>query len=236
MRNTSILLFVILLLSSTGWYQAANEPVTIVGALKNVMRDRQLQGMIQLDTLSPKKGLYGLGPLSFLTGELMLYDGKSYKSQSSSDSTMIVTRSFNAEAPFFVYTRASQWTPLSLDQPISNITDLQRMIDKATTSTVEPFVFTLSGKIEYARVHIQNLSEDHEPPEDLHSRQMNFTLHNKQVKMVGFFSRNHQGIFTHHDSFLHIHLITADEKIMGHLDEVEFKPEQMTLSVAMPGN
>jgi acetolactate decarboxylase len=42
-------------------------------------------------------------------------------------------------------------------------------------------------------------------------------------KSIGFFSTEHKAIFTHHDTFLHMHLITTDRQKMGHLDEVFLK-------------
>ena len=35
----------------------------------------ELSGTINLDTISNKKGLYGLGPESYLTGELLINNG-----------------------------------------------------------------------------------------------------------------------------------------------------------------
>jgi acetolactate decarboxylase len=51
--------------------------------------------------------------------------------------------------------------------------------------------------------------------------------------MVGFFSTEHQAVFTHHDTFMHLHLMTEDKKQMGHLEELRFKPGQMRL--LLPG-
>jgi acetolactate decarboxylase len=42
------------------------------------------------------------------------------------------------------------------------------------------------------------------------------------VEIIGFFSTEHKGVFTHHDSFLHMHLITKDKEKMGHLDAATF--------------
>ena len=72
-------------------------------------------------------------------------------------------------------------------------------------------------------IHVQNLPEGTKvsSPEEAHQGQTNFTLKNEQVEIVGFFSTEHQGIFTHHDSYLHMHLLTTDESKMGHLDQVE---------------
>jgi acetolactate decarboxylase len=36
-------------------------------------------------------------------------------------------------------------------------------------------------------------------------------------------------IFTHHDTFLHMHLITTDKSRMGHCDEMKFDPKKIKL-------
>lgn len=51
----------------------------------------------------------------------------------------------------------------------------------------------------------------------------------EQVDIIGFFSTTHKAIFTHHDSFLHMHLIGANREKMGHLEEVLFKKGTITL-------
>ena len=66
-------------------------------------------------------------------------------------------------------------------------------------------------------------------PDETHIGQKNYQLKNERSEIVGFFSTEHKAIFTHHDSFLHMHLITADRKKMGHLDEVMFKKGSMRL-------
>ncbi|MBS3737813.1 MAG: alpha-acetolactate decarboxylase, partial [Psychroflexus sp.] len=66
--------------------------IKFVGAMKNVMWKGELGSSIDLDTISDKKGLYGLGPVSHLKGELLINNGKSYVSKVTSDSTMTVEK------------------------------------------------------------------------------------------------------------------------------------------------
>ena len=68
--------------------------------------------------------------------------------------------------------------------------------------------------------------------DEAHNGQKNYDLQNEQADIIGFFSTKHQAIFTHHDTFLHMHLITVDRKKMGHLDEVLFK--KGTISLFLP--
>lgn len=205
--------------------------VKIVGAMKNVMRKGELGGIIDLDTLSDRVGLYGLGPESYLTGELMIVDGKCYVSRVSSDSTMTVEKRFAASAPFFVYANVAEWTEIELTPDIKTIHDLERFIDTETKNLKRPFAFKLSGRIEHAVIHVQNLPEGTQvsSPDEAHQGQVNFELRNEVVDVMGFFSSEHQGVFTHHDSYLHMHLITKDESQMGHLDELVIEKMKLYL-------
>lgn len=203
--------------------------IHIAGAMKNVMWKGELSGIINLDTISDRKGLYGLGPQSYLTGELLINNGKSYVSKVTSDSTMIVEKSFVVSAPFFVYANVKEWEEFQLPTGIKTDKDLEQFIDSKTVNNKRPFAFKLSGAVIKAVIHIQNLPEGTKvsSPTEAHQGQTNYELQNEEVELIGFFSTEHKGIFTHHDSNIHIHLITKDESKMGHLDELEI--DNMTL-------
>ncbi len=83
--------------------------VQCIGTMKDVMWKGKLKGSILLDTLPNKKGLYGLGPVEFLRGELLVIDGVSYKSTVLNDSTMQVKETFKVKAPFFVFGNVTNW-------------------------------------------------------------------------------------------------------------------------------
>ena len=205
--------------SSTNTYP----DIQIVGAMKNVMWKGELGSSIELDTITNKNGLYGLGPESYLTGELLINNGKSYVSKVTSDTTMTVDKRFDVSAPFFVYTTITEWNQIELPSNVKTIHDLEKFIDEKTINYKRPFAFKLEGHVSNAIIHIQNLPKGTKvsSPEEAHQGQINYELNNEESEIVGFFSTKHKGVFTHHDSFLHMHLITKDERKMGHLDELE---------------
>jgi len=96
-----------------------------------------------------------------------------------------------------------------------------------TAEKKEPFAVRLIGTAESAHIHVVKLPAGTavKSPAEAHLGQVNYRITREKVEVIGFYSRNHKGIFTHHDSNLHMHLITADRKKMGHLDDITFQAE-----------
>ena len=211
--------------------QQLSEPVNIVGEMRNVMWKGELEGNIHLDTIANKTHLYGLGPVEYLRGEIVILDGKAYRSSVLSDTTMIVNETYELKAPFFAYTHISSWREQTLPDSVQTIPQLEQFLDKLTQSPIRPFMFKLSGTVEEALIHVVNLPEGSavSSPEEAHQGQVDYKINDRPSDIVGFFSTAHQTIFTHHDTFLHMHLITADRQMMGHLDDVVFAKGSMKL-------
>lgn len=222
-RFLSLLLLTIIN-GSTHAQQITTE-VKIVGEMKNVMWKGELFGKIHLDTISNKNNLYGFGPVEYLSGEILIIDGKSYKSTVISDTTMKVEETFDIKAPFFGYANISNWRAYRLPDSIQTLQQLETYLDNITQNAPRPFIFKLSGRIEEATIHIVNLPKGTKvsSPEEAHRGQVNYKLENEETDIIGFFSTMHKAIFTHHDTYMHLHLITKDRRKMGHLDAVVFK-------------
>lgn len=199
--------------------------VKIIGEMKNVMWKGQLYGNIILDTIKNKEHLFGLGPVEYLSGELMIFDGKAYKSTVVSPTSMQVEETYNAKAPFFGYVNIDKWKEQKLPDSIQTISELETYLDKNTKSAKRPFMFKLNGIVETAKIHIVNLpiGSKVSSPDEAHKGQVNYDIINQKADILGFFSTKHKAIFTHHDTFLHMHLLTSDRSKMGHLDELKLK-------------
>jgi len=211
--------------------QYTTNDVIVIGDMKNVMWQGQLYGNISLDTISNKTNIYGIGPVEYLSGEILVIDGKSYKSTVVSDTTMKVVETFEIKAPFFGYANISKWTEQALPDTIQNIQQLEIYLYNIGKSSSRPFMFKLSGTVEHAIIHIVNLPTGSKvsSPNEAHVGQIDYKLDNVISDIIGFFSTKHKTIFTHHDTYVHMHLITRDRQKMGHLDEALFKNGTMTL-------
>lgn len=200
-----------------------NTDPRVVGAMRKVMWEGNLQNNIYLDTISQKSHLFGLGPMENLAGEIMIVDGKSYQATVSGE-TVVVKETFDLKAPFFGYASIDRWKEIALPDNVRSLVELERFIT-GLNSASKPFMFRVKGQVDKATIHVVDLPAGTmiKSPEDVHRNQKKCSLANEQVEMVGFFSTRHQGIFTHHDSYLHLHLINARKTTMGHLEMAQWK-------------
>jgi acetolactate decarboxylase len=210
----------------TGKKVASVDPTPkIVGAMKNVMRKGELFATINIDTIADKKHLYGLGPVEYLAGELMIIDGKCYKAVMVNDTGMQVTESLDVKAPFFGYANIEQWEEVPMPDTVLTLAQLETFLNETAKNRPRPFFFRLTAAVDSADIHVVNLPRGAKvsSPEDARQGRRNYGIVNTGAEMVGFFSTEHQTIFTHHDTYVHIHLMTDDKKRMGHLEGMHLK-------------
>ncbi len=207
--------------------------ITIIGEMRKVKHKGELYGNTYLDSIPDKTHLYGMGPVEYLRGEIIILDGKCYKSSVNPDSSIHVEETYNLKAPFFAYSRIAYWKEYRLPKKIRTIPDLEQFLKKLYPSSNQPFMFRLKGRIEEASIHIVNLPAGStvRSPEDAHKGKVNYELRDEASEILGFFSLTHQTIFTHHDSFLHLHLITDDKTQMGHVDSLLLPKHGMKLYI-----
>jgi acetolactate decarboxylase len=213
--------------------QTKNHEVRSISAMKNVMWKGELEAKIKLDTILPHKSLYGLGPLENLSGEITIIDGIPYVSTISEDQQIKVEVNKNVGAPFFVYGTSKAFESIELPQEVVSLKTLNSFLKNYHDSDTA-YIFKLIGDIDYSKIHVQNLKPNSvvSSPEEAHRGQVNTELNSIKAKIIGFYSNNAHGIYTHHDTNIHAHLITEDKKYMGHCDLLRFKHNQVKLYIA----
>lgn len=235
MRAIILLLMLIL---GTSYSVLLAQPVQVIGAVKQVKKLGQLDGQVQLDTLTGQN-LYGLGPVAHLQGEILLWNDTAYVSEViGGKGTVKITPT--VQAPFLVYTSVAKWGGEQIiSQPITALDQLQQIVEQLTLaagrSLDEPFSFTLKGKAQKITYHVMDKPEEqveHNP--GLHQKAKRFfTLADEEVTLLGFYSRHHQGVFTHHGSFIHVHVINQTRTKMGHLDKLDIQPSELSLKLPL---
>ena len=200
------------------------------GAMRDVMWKGMLDATVTTDSLVTKAHCYGLGPIDHLKGEILVWDSESYRSEIKSDSNRVSKG--ESGAPFFVYAYVKNWKEISLPDSVSNLLKLEHYLTAALPHE-NPSVFKLEGLVESASYHVVNLAPGTvvHNPEEAHKGQMNFDITHAQVRVLGFYSEHHQAIFTHHSTFIHVHVMSDDKKQMGHMEKMQFNPKMIRLFV-----
>jgi acetolactate decarboxylase len=214
---------------------AQHTAVVATGAMRNTMFNGQLAGMIQLDSMA-KPGTYGIGPVEYLRGELMLWDGHAYRSTAKDDSAMVVEERPESRAPFFVHQRVQEWTDVALPDSITDLPMLDALLTARYAAIGKPFAFKLQGKVIEVHAHIVDVTPGAviNGPDDAHRENKHYTLRDRNMDLIGFFSTKHKAVFTHHDTHIHVHAITAERDWMGHVEAVRFDAKEVRLSIALP--
>lgn len=211
--------------------QADTEEFSVkwAGALKNVHHGLDFGGKIDLAPLASLPHLYAVGPLENLQGEVTIWDSKPLIARVKNKSLQ-VDNILTGKACFLVYGQAKQWKEVKLPSSMTLFqigNSLKQAARKNGINTNKPFPFLIEGRAKDARYHVMNRTESSSPkpdPTEHEQGKTHFALKDSPVQLLGFYSEHHQGIFIHHNSFVHVHVKTPDDKVSGHLDELELEP------------
>lgn len=196
------------------------------GALRTLMHAGDLRATVALDTLQTLPQLYALGALENLKGEVLIYDNEAFVSFVQ-DSAVRVARDFGHKAALLVYAQNSQWHEIEIEEELATANALEAFVVQAAKqrglNLEAPFPFLLKGTIAALDWHVVNWAEG----DTVHTHAkhkasgMHGRLEQEAVEILGFYSDRHQGVFTHHDSKLHMHAKTVAGDFAGHVDELQ---------------
>jgi acetolactate decarboxylase len=206
------------------------------GEMRNVMQKGNLDAHVDCGTLRGLRGLYALGPVEGLKGEITVLDGKPSVS-TVRDGKPAVSDEW-PKACFLVYVQVEGWQTTALPKDVVTLAHLQPVVlsaaKKAGLDVEKPFPFRLTGTPKRVDYHIVWKTDGLPHTRELHAKAKRpFVVEGREVEMLGFYSDKHHGVFTHHDSNIHVHVRTADGKDSGHVDAVTLA-SGMTLHLPKP--
>jgi len=224
--HSSLKLILMMFVSLFYVLEAAAETVNVswVGELKNVMQNDDRKSRVCLADLE-KRNLYALGPAENLDGEITVLDGWPSISHVDAKGGSSVDHLLATKAPTLVYTNVEQWQDFAIPITIQSAQELESFIaaaaKKAGLNIERPFPFLLKGHFAEVDFHILRGS-DASGVRVFGGDRVPFVEKNVQGTVLGFFSKHHQGIFTHKDSFVHIHFVSESDLKAGHVENLRF--------------
>lgn len=219
------LLFVCVLSCS---FFVSSQEVHTSGKAKNVMMGIDLSATVALDTLFVQPHLYALGPVDDLQGEITVFDGEVYAVEVTNKRKRNVKfrEAEGLKAPFLVYAYVPEWKTYSIEVDIQNLKDLESIVDSLGRvhgyHETAAFPFLVEATFLEVEYHIikRNKREKQHNHAAHDAAKIHFSNCLNPGHLVGFFSRHHEGVFTHKGQFIHVHFLPKDRRITGHLDKL----------------
>ena len=206
----------------------SSQKVYTSGKAKNVMMGIDLSSTVALDTLLVKQHLYALGPVDDLQGEITVFDGEVCAAEVTNKRKRNVKlrEAEGLKAPFLVYAYVPEWKTYSVEVDLQNLKDLENIVDSLGRvhgyTKKEAFPFLVEATFLEVEYHIikRNKREKQHSHEAHNAAKIHFSNCLIPSNLVGFYSRHHEGVFTHKGHFIHVHFLPKDRRITGHLDKL----------------
>jgi acetolactate decarboxylase len=216
---------------STG-ADALTVSVSVHGALREIMHMGRTDRRVDLAPMIGRSGLYGLGALEELGGEVTLWDGQLWLSTPDGQGGAVAGQhgATTAGATLLVTAEVKAWQerPVTEAVPFDQLDAfLEREARAAGLNVEEAFPFRIEGAPARLDWHVIDGSKI---PSDAHGHEAHMqtavrgTLTRHPVRIIGFYSPKHHTIFTHHDTNSHAHVISDAPVVTGHVDHVDLSP------------
>ena len=208
------------------------------GALKQMMRKGDIAAKADLKEIAELPNVYALGALENLKGEIQIFNEQPFNTFVQNDKA-VIDSSFDKKATLLVWAQVENWTEISIPKDVHTFKQFESFIKKAAINNGidpnNPFPFLLDGTASSLDWHIINWKDgDTEHSHEKHVQSgLHGTLKEIPVNILGFYSRHHHAIFTHHTTNIHAHFKTKNAPFGGHVDELKLG-ENMILRLPNP--
>ena len=210
--------------------------VEYVGAQRDVFVSGKALSVVSLEDLAGRKGLYAMGPIDGLDGEITIFDSKPYITKVRGKD-FVMDNTFRHGAFFLVWSEQTKWQDVPVPNTVKGYIDLQQFVkaqaQAAGIDVTKPFPFLLSGTPVEIKWHINVDRTEGKPiTKDLFFKSKEpFVTKNEPVDIIGFYSEHHAGVFltattpvikegSGMTNAIHIHLVSRASKAAGHIDDI----------------
>jgi len=198
--------------------------VQVWGSLRSVMHEGKTEGNVALQSVVPGPHAYAIGALSGLRGEITVLDDDVIVSfGESAGAVRTPAQAAQGEtATLLVRAVVPRWINHQVDHAIeANRLDeeLETIAKNAGLDVGSRIPMIIEASAKSLEWHVLAGLPDggqsaHDGPRSVGK------LSGAMVTLVGFFSRNDEGIFTHMGEHTHLHVVTSGDRMTGHVDAV----------------
>lgn len=199
------------------------------GSRLDIIQEGDLSANVSLDSLMEIKGLYAIGPIEGLMGEVTIYDGQASIARMDGDVPVFTSYAEDVSAIFLAYGVNSEWVEMEIPHDIYGLVELEGFVKERLVANLQdkekPFIFRIQGMVDSLDYHIIYKQDD--APHDMAEHQkakQRFSMSDKEVKLLGFWAdQEGEGVYTHPGYRTHVHFMTEDPMASGHIDDIHLK-------------
>ena len=217
------LILILIFIDNSGF---AQPDVKIFGSLRQIMHENDTSEKVRLNLMGPINNVYGLGAVSGLNGEILLLNGDTYVTRVFGRA-LATDKSTDVGAALLVMSEVQEWDTLALTKDIYSSKELDDYLGKLSNQK-KPFAFLVLSDNSTINWHVVQTPQSSEQMQNHKELGLNGKYTGVSL-MLGFFSTEHEGIFTHKGQNTHIHFQSADKLYSGHVDELILKKEDKLL-------
>ncbi|NQT70463.1 MAG: acetolactate decarboxylase [Desulfobacteraceae bacterium] len=200
--------------------------VTVYGNFKRMLHTGDASGKVALLSTSRLEGIYGVGALADLRGEILVWDGKVLVTPGESDTGSTRSATSEDQATLLVTARVKEWFEVQIPHDMTQREFERFVIDSADSARIDinrPFPFIVRGEITDYTWHVitgavKRLDGGVQHRQG-HANNLSFSGSKTAGKLIGFYSAEEfEGVISHPGERFHVHYADNHFSTSGHLD------------------
>jgi acetolactate decarboxylase len=211
--------------------------VKFIGAQNQIFETGKADAVLSLLSLQGGEGIYAVGPVKGLDGEITILDSRPYITRVRGEG-YTVDHSWDQEAIFLVWSNQQKWREVVIPESVRGYLELQKFVKAqagaAGIDSSKPFPFLLAGAPSEIKWHVNvDKSEGKPITQELFAKsKASYVIKGEPVDMIGFYSEHHPGVFitkytpaiqpaSGASNALHIHFVSRKGDAAGHVDDLQ---------------
>jgi acetolactate decarboxylase len=196
------------------------------GTLREAMRDGHDEGRVAVASVA-RDGVYAIGALEGLRGEVTIVDGDVWISEGAADRATTTCGAAGAQATVLFAAEVVEWDELQVEEDVDpSVFDayIGRRARAAGIDTTEPFPFVVEGGLRHLQMHVvggecviraRMLGKPMTKPA--------YQMHADTVdgRLVGIYAEASSGVVCHMGATTHVHAVLDEGGgLTGHTETV----------------
>ncbi len=225
-RKVFFIAFVLCLSLAVSVAGDTSSDVTAYGNFKRMKHTGDASGKVALLSIPRSGGIYGVGALAHLRGEILIVDGNVLVTPGESKTGSTRPAIPEDQATLLATAWVKEWIEFPIPDDMTQQEFERFVIDSAKSTRINinrPFPFIVRGEVtEYTWHVITGKAKRHGGPskhKQGHANNRTFSGLKAEGKLVGFYSAEKlEGVISHPGERFHVHYTDNHFRTSGHLD------------------